>query len=125
MSKHIFEQTVDDQTYEIQIGWDKPLQRYYGVISPWVEDDECEQGGYFDNCEPTWSNLYLSGDVGLEDIITACEELGVNIPEGLLENVVNDMFRNAVNEVTCYDHNGTITFSNNPLLKTDPSVAPG
>ncbi|MFK8034414.1 MAG: hypothetical protein AB8B94_09750 [Hyphomicrobiales bacterium] len=107
MSKHIFEQTVGDQSYEVQIGWDKPLQRYYGVISPWAEDPDMEEGGYFDDCDPTWSNLFLSSDIGLEDVADACEKLGLIIPDGLLENVVDDMLRNAVNEITIYECNKT------------------
>ena len=116
MSKHIFEQTLNNQTYEVQIGWDKPLQRYYGVISPWVEDHEYEEGGYFDTAEPVWSNLYFAHDVSLEDIVTACEELVLTLPNGLLDNVVNDRLRNAVNEVTVYEQ------SNNHPTNTEPST---
>jgi len=104
MSKHIFEQTIDDQTYEVQIGWDKPLQRYYGVISPWVEGSEMDDGGYFDSCDPAWSNLFSGRDLGLDEIVDACTDRGLTMPETLLDNVVDDRLRNAVNEITLYEN---------------------
>ena len=100
MSKHIFEQTINDQTYEVQIGWDKPCQRFYGVISPWVEDVEYEEGGYFD--DPLWSNIFYQKSFALEDIVHICEEYGFTLPDGLVEKVYLDQQRNAVNEITYY-----------------------
>ena len=49
MSKHIFTQELDNQRYEVQIGWDKPTQEYYGLILGWVKDTDCDDGGYFDD----------------------------------------------------------------------------
>ena len=122
MSKHIFEHTQDEQTYEIQLGWDKPLQRYYGVISPWVEDDEMDEGGYFG--DPLWSTALSGRALGLDDIADTLIEKGFRIPNGVLNNVVDDQLRNAVNEVTVYDPSGTIIFSNNPLLTNQIPVEP-
>lgn len=34
MSQHIFQQTVNENKYRIQMGWDKPCQRFYGVVFP-------------------------------------------------------------------------------------------
>ena len=100
MSKHIFEQTIEGQTYEVQLGWDKPMQVFYGVISPWVEDETWEEGGYFD--DPVWSNLFVEKNLPLGEIEEECCRRGFTIPDGLLENVVSDMVRNAVNEVKYY-----------------------
>lgn|GEM_PF-2414511 len=103
MSKHIFDQRIEGQLYEVQIGWDKPLQAFYGVISPWVEREEEGEEGYFD--DPIWSNLNYDKKLTLEEIADACRTRGFIIPEGLLENVGADQRRNAVNEVTFYDEN--------------------
>lgn len=104
MSKHIFEQTIDEQTYEVQIGWDKPMQWFYFVISPWVDDLEMVEGGYFD--DPIACNLFREKPYTLEEITEECTSRGFTLPDSLLENVLADKRRNAINEVTLYDEGG-------------------
>lgn len=100
MSKHIFEQTVGTTKYEVQIGWDKPCQRYYFVISPFIEDGEF--AGEVD--DPVASNLYLPNPdaITLEHIKAVCEDYGLILPKDLLENVEDDRCRDAVNERRVY-----------------------
>lgn len=113
MSKHIFEQTVDDQTMQVQIGWDRPMQNYNGVISPWVEDADMEEGGYFDDCDPLFSNLFSLQKLSLDEITEELTNRGLVIPDGLLNNVINDQWRNAVNEITVYNNGQIKTFDLN------------
>ena len=102
MSKHIFSQQLDDQRYEVQIGWDKPTQEYYGLIIGWVQDSDCEEGGYFDDL--VWSNKYTSKDaLTLNDIANEITQRGFTLPDTLLDNVEQDRLRNAVNEFRFYD----------------------
>lgn len=49
MSKHIFRTQLESQPIEIQMGWDKPMQWYYLVISPICNDGRL--------CDPIYSNL--------------------------------------------------------------------
>jgi len=107
MSKHIFEQTVDDQTMQVQIGWDRPMQNYYGVISPWVEDADMEEGGYFDDCDPLFSNLFSPKKLSLDEIAEEVTKRGLIIPDGLLNNVINDQWHNTANKITIYENGQT------------------
>lgn len=102
MSKHIFNQTLGNQKYEIQIGWDKPLQEFYGTILGFIEDTGSDGDGYFDDL--IWSSIFLkSRPFDLEPIITEITGRGFLIPDGLIDNVKADRCRNAVNEHTFYD----------------------
>ncbi|ODS23594.1 hypothetical protein AB835_08255 [Candidatus Endobugula sertula] len=100
MSKHIFKQVVGDTQYEVQIGWDKPCQRFYFVISPYITSGE--YAGEVD--DPVASNLYLDNPdaLTLEDISQACKSYGLNIPQGLLAKVDDDRINNVVNQVEVY-----------------------
>ena len=110
MSQHIFEQTVHGQHYEVQIGWDKPLQCYYGMIVGWVEDNDCEERGYFDHL--IWSNLYDGGQYyRLEAIAQEITRRGFQIPEGLLFNVTQDQRNNTVNKMVFYDCPSSLHFA--------------
>ncbi len=101
MSKHIFEQVVAGGRYEVQIGWDKPTQQYYGMILEWVEDKETPDGGYYDF--PVWSDMDESlAPLSLETIAEKITQRGFTIPGDLLQNVVSDKWRNAVNEFKFY-----------------------
>jgi len=102
MSRHIFKQAVDQVYYLIQIGWDKPCQRYYGVVMQWVEEVQETEAGYFDDENPVWSNLFFDHDFSLEEIAAECSKLGIKVPHGLLENVREDKSRNAVNLLKFY-----------------------
>ena len=119
MSKHIFTATIDQKNYEIQIGWDKPTQEYYGMILGFTEDPTEENGGYFDDM--IWSSMFSTPPIyTLEDIENEISKRGFIIPEGLLTNVVLDMHRNAVNEHRFYNQPEPIKNTDNnhmPLLE--------
>lgn len=97
MSQHIFQQTIDGKAFEIQIGWDKPCQRFYGVVSTWVHDDTEYCDGYWDDDQPVWSNLHHTGDLTLDAITREIGKLGIKIPERILQYVLIDQRYNIVN----------------------------
>ena len=101
MSQHIFEQSINDRRYEIIMGWDKPLQCYYGVILGWIEDDEFEEGGYFNDV--IWSGMRRPNDLSLETMALTITNHGFTLPDGFLDHIKQDRQRNAVNETTHYD----------------------
>lgn len=100
MSKHIFAQTVGNTEYEVQIGWDKPCQHYYFVISPYISE-----GGHAGSTgDPIACNLYLPNPekLTLADIKAVCEDHGIQLPADLLTNVEADRGRDTVNEIKIY-----------------------
>ncbi len=102
MSKHIFNQLLNNQKYEIQIGWDKPLQEFYGTILGFIESTDNDCDGYFDDL--IWSSIFLKNrPCDLEPIIKEIIDRGFLIPDGLIDNVKADSCRNSVNEYTFYD----------------------
>lgn len=104
MSKHIFEQEIEGQRHEVQIGWDKPTQQYYGMILGWMNDPLSQENGYYDDL--IWSTIChypMTQSPSLEDIEQDITQRGFNIPDGLLNTVREDRFRNAVNEMTFYE----------------------
>lgn len=103
MSKHIFEQDIEGQRCEVQIGWDKPTQQYYGMILGWVNDPLSREDGYYDDL--IWSTMChypMAQSPLLEDIEQDITQRGFNILDGLIDNVREGRRRNAVNEMTCY-----------------------
>jgi hypothetical protein len=100
MSKHLFDQKVGDTKYEVQIGWDRPLQRFYFVISPYIVDKDF--GEITD--DPVASNLNLPNptQLTLEQIKAVCEDYGLVLPLDILANVDADRIRDAVNEIKVY-----------------------
>ena len=99
MSQHIFTQTLGTQTYEIQVGWDRPTQEYYGQILGWVASHNNNQSGYFDDL--VWCSL-SSGPLSLEAIAEEITGRGFTLPDGLLDNVRNDRYHNAANVMRFY-----------------------
>ncbi len=117
MSKHIFEETLNGQKYEIQLGWDNPLQRYYGVIIGWVLDTDADDGGYFDDL--VWSNIYQTPHLcSLQQIATEITKRGFTIPEGLLDNVYHDKTHNISNQRRFYETNA----QQRPITEPIPTI---
>lgn len=103
MSKHIFIQKLEGIEYQLQLGWDKFCQYYYCVISKWMVDASFEDGGYFDDENPIYSNLDTSLVQTLELLVDICLSLGFIMPEGIVENIKQDKQKNAVNRVVIYE----------------------
>ena len=101
MSRHIFEQRIEGKPYQIIIGWDRPVQQYFGMILEWMELENGESG--YCSLEPCWSTLYLEGFRGdLETIFREIQSWGMKIPEGLLSGLVSDREGDIGNRVTYY-----------------------
>lgn len=101
MSKHIFKQEVAGIKHEIQIGWDKPLQHYYGTILAAFDEDTPEGKTYYDDI--IWMNIFPPVVYSLEGIAQEITKRGFTIPDRLLDNVSEDRYNNAVNKFQHYD----------------------
>ena len=90
MSQHIFEQksTIDGDTYRVQMGWDKPLQRFYCVMWVLPEVDEAIYSNVYDST-PNQTLWYLEKQV---------IEYGLTIPDGMLLEIIQDERDNVVNK---------------------------
>lgn len=100
MSKHIFQRVVQERLYQVELGWDKPLQRYYCCIFPVLT--EGERAGEVD--DPVYSNLFEKNPQGLtlEYFVEVCRRHGIEVPGVVLNEVVNDRQENVVNRVVMY-----------------------
>ena len=89
MSQYFHKETINGFTYEVQIGWDEPLQRYYMVID--------REGSLSD--EPEYSNLLdddaISTNVDLLYFVEiALEKFGITIPKEIQLKVREDEAKN-------------------------------
>jgi hypothetical protein len=80
MSQHIFDARWDDVPVQIQIGWDRPLQRFYLVVSPYDADGELG--------DPVYSNLDepQSRSQALDDFKKSISRLGVDLSPEMIAN---------------------------------------
>lgn len=100
MTQHIFEQIKNGKRHKAVIGWDSPLQQFFGNVFPWVADSKHPKGGYYDI--PAWESISCAEKVTLELIRKACESFDIILPDELLRNVANDARLNLGNVVINY-----------------------
>ena len=92
MSQHFFERTIDGQLRHVQIGWDKPLQHFY-----------CNIIGIDGPDGILYSNLFEFEKRSLDYYVDKCKDFGIELPEGLYEEVLTDQQNNVVNRVEWWD----------------------
>ncbi len=87
MSQHIWTY----KNYEVLTGWDRPLQRYFLVISLTdIPEDDDETDEY------VFSNLRMkNASMTLEEICKILERLNIPYPDNLRENLEKDEMENA------------------------------
>lgn len=97
MSKHIFTGVIGEAGIEVQMGWDRPLQRYYLLV---------ERNG---RDEPLYDSI---GDPRARTCQDLCyfrdvlAGLNVVVPRDLTAQVLRDKMRDTVNRVVHYDASG-------------------
>ena len=86
MSQHLFK--VSSQ--QVLCGWDRPLQGYFLVI----EHD--------DHDSPVYSNLYEANPHpdSFDEFLVVLARFGLNVPDGLIEALMQDKINNVGNHVT-------------------------
>lgn len=103
MSAHLMKTEVDGRALEVQIGWDRPLQYFYLVVE--------DPGSTSDS--PVYSNLddpvcARNPRVPLEHFIKRLGELGIELPNAILEEVRRDCAGDVGNRVVEWDPAGNI-----------------
>lgn len=107
MSQHCFPTTHQGHPVQLMLGWDRPLQGFFMVIERTGVDDDEEEDPF------VYSNLY---DVDLlptrgyaHDISyfqAKLNDLGLQVPERILQEVREDRAHNVGNRVVFYDGAG-------------------
>ncbi|MEE9493033.1 MAG: hypothetical protein V3W04_06605 [Gammaproteobacteria bacterium] len=98
MSQHIF--VTEDKSgrmIQIQMGWDKPLQRYYCIVE--AVDAEDSDNILYSNLDET-ETVDPTLDYYLINILS--ERFGVEPPDPLMKQVKIDAINNVVNRVEHY-----------------------
>ncbi len=88
MSQHVFLCPNDSGFYAVLMGWDRPLQQYFLVVYRASMDDE-----------PIYSNLYDdTSRPTLKYYLTKLEELNIELPYPMVEELIQDAANNAGNK---------------------------
>lgn len=105
MSQHYYDtQTSSGRNVQVLMGWDRPLQQFFLVVEDMDQSDE-EQDPHL------YSNLDDAGSLGLTDLgyfLNKLKELGITIPERMVNEIQADCCMNMGNRQVGYNKNGTI-----------------
>lgn len=103
MSQHVYPSTYKGQPVTIMMGWDRPCQGYF--LS--VELVEAEGFVYSNLDDPKL--IYFGG---LPDSLTPfsekLDELGLSVPQAMIEQIELDAAANVGNRFVMYDEGGNM-----------------
>ena len=99
MSKHYFTRSTPQGVFEVHIGWDNPVNEYFCNIFLVSESDQENSGPRI----PEWSSLYTSDLLTPDKIRTKCEKYGIELPSGLINEVINDRRNFIPNKIVNWD----------------------
>ena len=91
MSQHYFNTRIGGKSYIVQMGWDKPLQRYYLVINNLDGDEPL----YSNLCDPNCTHT-------LDYFVEVLEQYAIKLPHDYLDNIRFDREHNNVNQIHKY-----------------------
>jgi hypothetical protein len=99
MSKHYVKtKTNEGVRVEVQMGWDRPMQWFYCVVSPILENNECD--------DPIYSNLNES-DPEILTLKYYAEVLrtrfGITIPQDMTNGILEDRKTGKMNHAVIYE----------------------
>lgn len=105
MSQHYCElATAAGLAVGVTLGFDRPLQGFFMIVRP--ADDPSE---------PLYSNLHdpeLAMEGGMSTVVTyfldKLTDLGINVPQPMVTEVMADAANNVGNRVVFWDHTGHI-----------------
>lgn len=97
MSRHSYTFEREDQSIEVLMGWDRPLQQVFMV----VEARDAEEGYLYSNLEARNPETLT-----LEDFRQALAELQIQVPESMFVETEIDRRMNAGNRFVIHQANG-------------------
>ena len=98
MSQHVASSTYQGKPITILMGWDRPLQGFYMVITYQGGDEEML---YSNLDDPKIDRFGMSST--LDPFLHKLEELGLTIPPTMVTEVRNDRVGNIGNRYVAYD----------------------
>ncbi len=96
MSQHFLYADLDGQQVEIQMGWDTPMDWYYLLISPVLDNEVIDDPIYSNLDEPNANSNDLSFYVGV------CRKMGIDIPIEMVEGIEEDRRTRRMNHRVVY-----------------------
>lgn len=111
MSQHIYKTTYQNRPLQVLMGWDKPLSGYFLVLA---YEDSKEFENLYSNLEDPKLMQYGGLPPTIEPFLEKLLELGIEVPEAILDEVEMDGIFNMGNRVVVYDEKG--------LVKTDSAA---
>lgn len=98
MSQHVTFSTYQGQSITILMGWDRPLQGFYMVITYEGEENEIL---YSNLDDPELDQFGLSST--LDPFLEKLEKLGLCVPAKMVTEICNDRVGNVGNRYVVYD----------------------
>lgn len=100
MSQHFFATKRQDQEIIVLLGFDRPLGHVFMVVTPEGKPDQ-----------PIYSNLLQAKpfDLTLDDYWSALNELGIEVPMSMFEEVALDQILGEGNRVVWHDAQGNMS----------------
>ncbi len=99
MSKHYFTRSTPQGVFEVHIGWDNPVNEYFCNIFLITGSDQESNTPQL----PEWSSLYDSDLLTPDKIKAKCEEYDIELPSGLINEVITDRFNHIPNKIVNWD----------------------
>lgn len=93
MSQHKFSRNINGQHFQVQMGWDSPLQWFYCVI---IKNGD-EDNPYYSNLDEENRDIYYYQYI--------CEMGGIKLPEGIIEEILSDQNGNVTGREVNWDKN--------------------
>lgn len=105
MSQHIYNTTRKGSKVQVLMGWDRPLGGFFLVVEDLQTDDDCY---LYSNLEdPTL--VYCNGlPRNIAYFQVKLVELGLHVPDQMIQEIINDQKNNVGNRVVHYDEAGRI-----------------
>ncbi len=100
MSKHYFRRSTKNGIFQIHIGWDNQTEEYFCSI--FTVDSSTDIPDF---PMPEWSTLFEPAILPtIQRIEGKCKEFGIDIPNGLIDEVRKDSFTGAIrNRIVNWD----------------------
>lgn len=112
MSQHIYKTTYQNRPLKVLMGWDRPLSGYFCVLA---YEDSNDFENLYSNLEDPKLLQYGGLPPTIEPFLEKLQELGIEVPEAILDEVEMDGIFKMGNRVVVYDEKG--------LVKTDSAAA--
>jgi hypothetical protein len=92
MSRHYFFGSDHQNHYRVLMGWDRPLQQYFLVISKVAYEDE-----------PLYSNLFeVEQPLPLAHYLSVVRAFGIQLPQEMIEELKQDGVNNVGDKDVCH-----------------------